>query len=118
MTFRLFGGGPRKLGIEYIEMGEQLAGYFKASGKTGVLVSSVDADGPAGKAGMKAGDVILKLDSETIADGDDLRRAVSRAEGGKEVTVTVQRDGRPLDLKVTLAKAEPRVRHRSTGVSM
>jgi serine protease Do len=115
-AFRFLVGGPRKLGIEYMEIGEQLAGYFKLAGKTGVLVSSVDTDGPAGKAGMKAGDVILKLGAETIEDGDDLREAVAEAKGGTEVTVTVQRDGRPLDLKVTLAKPEPKVRHRSTGI--
>jgi serine protease Do len=115
-AFRFLVGGPRKLGIEYMEIGEQLAGYFKLAGKSGVLVSSVDADGPAGKAGMKAGDVILKLGDETIEDGDDLREAVAEAKGGTEVTVTVQRDGRPLDLKVTLAKPEPKVRHRSTGI--
>jgi S1-C subfamily serine protease len=116
MVFRMRGGGPRKLGIEYMEVGEQLASYFKLSGKTGVLVSSVDAEGPAGKAGMKAGDLILKVDAEAIKDGDDLRDAVAEAEGGKEVTVTVQRDGRPLDLKVTLAKPETKVRHRSAGI--
>jgi serine protease Do len=118
MVFRMLGGGPRKLGIEYTEIGEQLASYFKLAGKTGVLVSSVDPDGPAGKAGVKAGDVILKLGAEAIEDGKDLREAVGEAEGGKEVTVTVQRDGRSLDLKVTLAKPETKVRRRSSGVSM
>jgi len=116
MVFRMLGGGPRKLGIEYMEIGEQLAGYFKLGGKTGVLVSAVSADGPAGKAGMKAGDIVLKLGAEAIADGDDLREAVAEAEGGQEVTVTVQRDGRPLDLKVTLAKPETKMRRRSTGI--
>jgi C-terminal processing protease CtpA/Prc len=116
-VFRMLGPGPRKLGIEYLEVGEQLAGYFKLTGKAGVLVSSVDADGPAGKAGMKAGDMILKFGREPIADGDALRDAVAAAEGGQEVTVTVQRDGRPLDLKVTLAKPETmKVRRRSTGI--
>jgi len=118
MVFRMFGGGPRKLGVEYLEIGEQLASYFKLAGKTGVLVATVDADGPAAKAGLKAGDVILKLGAKTIAAGDDLREAVSQAEGGKETTVTVQRDGRPLDLKVTLAKPESRVRRRPDGISM
>ena len=118
MVFRMLGGGPRKLGIEYMDVGEQLAGYFKLAGKTGVLVSSVDAEGPAGKAGMKAGDVVLKLDGKAIEDGDDLRDAVAAAEGGKEVTVTVQRDGRPVDLKVTLAKPETKMRRRSAGVSL
>jgi predicted metalloprotease with PDZ domain len=119
MVFRMFGGGPRKLGLEYMEMGEQLASYFKLGGKAGVLVTAVDADGPAAKAGVKAGDVILELGTESIRDGEDLREAVAEAEGGKEITITVQRDGRPLDLKVTPAKPErSKVRHRSAGVSL
>jgi serine protease Do len=116
-NFRFLVGGPRKLGIEYMDVGEQLAAYFKLAGKSGVLVSSVDADGPAAKAGMKAGDVILKLDGKAVEDGDALREAISEAEGGSEVTVTVQREGRPLDLRVTLAKPEePKLRHFSTGI--
>jgi S1-C subfamily serine protease len=63
-------------------------------------------------------DVVLKLGNETIDDGDDLREAVTEAEGGQEVTVTVQREGRPVDLKVTIAKPETKMKHRSAGVSM
>jgi serine protease Do len=66
---------------------------------------------------MKAGDLILKLDGKPIKDGADLRDVVGKAEGGKEVTVTVQRDGKPVDLKVTLAKPEA-PRHRTSGVSL
>jgi S1-C subfamily serine protease len=100
------GSGPRKLGIEYQEIEGQLAQYFKVGEGRGVLVTSVDEDGPAGKAGLKAGDVVLKFDGKAVKDGEDLRDAVRRAEGGKEVAVTVQRDGRPLDLKVQLAVPE------------
>jgi len=112
-------GGPRKLGIEYMEIGEQLAGYFKVSGKSGVLVASVDADGPAAKAGMKAGDIVTKIGAETIADAGDLHHAVAKAEPGSQLAVTVQREGRPVELKVTLAKPEPLVRKREArGVSL
>ena len=118
-AFKMLSGGPRKLGIEYMELGEQLAAYFKLSGKSGVLVTSVDADGPAAKAGLKAGDVIVKLGTDAIADGDDLRDALSEAEGGSEVAITVQRDGRPVELKVTLAKPEERRKRREArGVSL
>ena len=98
-----FGRGPRKLGLEYQEISGQLAKYFKVEGETGVLVTTVDPEGPAGKAGLKAGDVISKLGTRTIEDGDDLRRALDRAEPGSEVSLSVQREGRSLDLKVTLA---------------
>lgn len=117
--FRMLGGGPRKLGIEYMELGDQLAAYFKLSGQSGVLVTAVDADGPAAKAGVKAGDVILEIAAATIADADDLREAVSKADAGSEVAITVKRDDRPLELKVKLAKPEPRQKRREArGVSL
>jgi serine protease Do len=110
--------GPRKLGIEYMELGEQLAAYFKA-GSSSVLVTSVDEAGPAAKAGVKAGDVIVKLAGATVSGGDDLRQALSDAEGGSEVAVTVLRDGRPVELKVTLAKPDDRIKRREArGVSL
>lgn len=120
MMFRMLPGmgGPRKLGLEYIEMGEQLAAAYKLAGKGGVLVTSVDPEGPAAKAGVKAGDVILKFDGKAVAGAGDLRDSVAAAEGGKEVALTVQREGRPVELKATLAKREPRPRHAAAGVTL
>jgi S1-C subfamily serine protease len=112
-SFRFFGDrGPRKLGIEYQELTDQLARYFKVD--KGVLVTSVDEEGPAGKGGLRAGDVIVKFDGEPIDDADDLRDQVRKAEGGKDVSITVQRDGRPLDLSVKLAAPESRARGGET----
>ena len=93
---------PRRLGIEFQEVSGQLARYFKAEGDHAVLVTSVEEDGPAGRAGVKAGDLILKIDGQAVRDAGDLRRAVMRADSGQEVTLTVQREGRPIDVKVKL----------------
>jgi S1-C subfamily serine protease len=112
-------GGPRKLGIAYQEISGQLAGYFKLSADAGVLVTEVDEDGPAAKAGLKAGDVILAFDGKEIRDGDDLRRGVRDAETGRELGLKVQREGRPLDLSVTLAERDrerERARRRAAGI--
>jgi S1-C subfamily serine protease len=97
--------GPRRLGIEYQEISGQLARFFKLSDERGLLVTSVDADGPAGKAGVKAGDVILKFGGKDVREAKDLRPEVAKA-AGQEVTITVQREGRTLDLKVKVG--EPR----------
>jgi serine protease Do len=108
-------GGPRRLGIEYQEIGDQLAKYFKLAGDRGVLVSRVEEDGPAGKAGIKAGDVVLKIEGRSVRDGGDLRDELRKAEPGSEVSVTVQRDGKPVDFKIKLAGSpEPR---RTRGFS-
>jgi S1-C subfamily serine protease len=91
--------GPR-LGIRYHELSDQLAAYFKVD--DGVLVSSVDEGSPAAKAGLKAGDVIVKLNGTAVGDASALGGAVARLSAGTPATITVQRDGRPLDLKVTV----------------
>jgi membrane-associated protease RseP (regulator of RpoE activity) len=97
-------GRPRRLGISYEELGDQLAAYFKAP-EGSVLVTRVDPEGSAGRAGLKAGDVILKFNGKKV-EGRELREAVDKAEAGSEVTLTVQRDGRTSDLRVTLPKKE------------
>lgn len=100
---RLFSTGPRKLGLRYQEISGQLAQYFQLSQEAGVLVTDVEEDGPAAKAGIKAGDVVLELGGKSIRDGEDFRDAVRDAEAGKEVAVKVQRDGKALALKVNPA---------------
>jgi membrane-associated protease RseP (regulator of RpoE activity) len=105
-------GRPGRLGIGYQELGGQLAAYFKVP-EGSVLVSQVDADGPAGRAGLKAGDIILKVDGKAV-EGDELRDLVRKVEPGSEVVVTVQRDGQAQDVRITLPKTERRAPRRGT----
>jgi serine protease Do len=114
---RVFERGPRKLGIRYQEIEGQLAKYFKLPGDEGVLVTDVDEDGPAAKAGLKAGDVILQFAGKPVKGSSDLRRGVSDAEAGSEVAIQVQREGRVLDLKVKLAGEKDKGRPHASGES-
>jgi serine protease Do len=107
MLFPRHAHGPRRLGIEYQEISGQLAHFFRLPDDRGLLVTSVDEDGPAGKAGLKAGDVILKFGGKDVRDAEDLRHEVMHA-ASQEVTITVQRDGKALDLKLKLGALEPR----------
>ena len=95
------GGGPRRLGIEFDEVSGQYAKFLQAPGDHAVVVTSVEAGSAAAKAGLRAGDLILRFAGRDIRDARDLRSEVRKSEGGKELVVG--RDGRPLDLKVTLA---------------
>jgi serine protease Do len=100
-------GGARKLGIQYQEVSGQLARYFKLNEDAGILVSEVDADGPAAKAGLKAGDVILKFNGSAVTDSRTFREQVRKAEPGSDATLTVSREGRSLDLTVKLGGTAP-----------
>ncbi len=111
---RVIDARPARLGLSYQEVSGQLARYFKVEDGA-LLVTDVDTDGPAAKAGVRAGDVIVKADGKAVDGPEDLRRSLNSAAAGSEVTLTVQREGRPVDLKVTL-RGEGRTVHapRST----
>lgn len=120
--FTMFlGSGRPRLGIRFLEIEGQLADYFGLAGDTGVLVSSVDEDSPAARAGLEAGDIVLEVGGQAIRHGGDLRRAIRNVEGGGSVTLKLQRDGKPLEVEAVLPEAETPGRrfHRgATGVSL
>lgn len=72
-------------------MGPQLAEFFGAQGSAGLLVRSVDANSPASDAGLKAGDVVVKVNSVPVASGTDWMKVVHENRG-KPVSVIVIRD--------------------------
>lgn len=105
---RMVEARPGRLGLSYQELSGQLARYFKVE-EGALLVTEVETEGPAARAGLRAGDVIVKFNGKAVTDGSDLRRTLGEVASGTDVTVTVQRDGRPLDVKVT-PRGERRVR--------
>ena len=94
--------GRGRLGITYTEIEGQLAGYFKSPTENAILVNSVVEGSAAQKAGIKAGDLLVKLGSAAIEDASDLRGAVTALEAGKPSPATVWRDGRSVDLSLTI----------------
>lgn len=94
--------GPPRLGISFQEISGQLARYFEVPAEEGLLVSSVEEGGPAEAAGIRAGDVILKVAGREVHDAETLREQVARADPGEPLDVTVQRNGKALTLAVKL----------------
>ncbi len=81
-------------------MGPQLAEFFGATGGAGLLVRSVDGNSPAEEAGLKAGDVVVKINSISVANGTDWTRTV-HDNRGKPVPVVVLRDKHEQTLTLT-----------------
>jgi serine protease Do len=69
-----------------------------------VRVVEVVEGSPAEKAGLKAKDLIVKIDGQKIATLDDLSAVLAKKKPGDSVTVEVQRDARPMSLKITLGR--------------
>jgi membrane-associated protease RseP (regulator of RpoE activity) len=92
--------GRGRLGVRVQDLSEDLAAYFGV--KTGVLVSGVDAETPAAKAGIKAGDVITAVNGQSVAEPGDLRREMAKVDDGKTVDLAVTRDKKGLALKAEM----------------
>ena len=89
-----------RLGVGIQSLTDQLAEYFRAP-DGGVLVTSVRDDSPAQAAGLRAGDVIVRVGDEEVEDPGDLMSEISRAEAG-DVELRIVRDGREQSVRVTL----------------
>jgi S1-C subfamily serine protease len=74
----------------------------------GAVVRDVDPAGPAAKAGMKPGDVIVRIEDKDVANFDSLRKTLADHKAGDKLSVTVMRDGKEKKLTVTLAARRPR----------
>ncbi len=71
----------------------------------GLVVSRVEAGGPAAKAGVKLGDRIRKVNGQPVDSVDDAQRSIYGSGVGDRLTLGIERAGRTLDVVVTLAEA-------------
>lgn len=94
------GSRSAMLGVEAEALGQQLATYFGV--KDGVLVRSVIENTPAQKAGIKAGDIIAKVDGMTVASPSELSSAVRMASSKKTYSIDLMRDHKPVTVTVTV----------------
>jgi len=69
----------------------------------GAIIESVSKGGPAEKGGVRAGDIILGINGATVKDGDDLISHVADTPVGGQATLSIDRDGKPVSLKVAIA---------------
>jgi serine protease Do len=97
------------LGVGIQGVTSQLAESFGLKEKKGALVSQVFKDGPAARAGIKQGDIILEFDGKEIGNFGDLPRIVASTPVGKSVTIKVFRKGQIISLKATVAEMEEKI---------
>ncbi|RXZ44281.1 DegQ family serine endoprotease [Crenobacter cavernae] len=81
-----------RIGVVVQEVNKDLAASFGLPRAQGALVTNVAKDGPAGKAGLKPGDIVLKIDGQPIDTSSDLQRVISGILPGKAITMDVWRD--------------------------
>jgi len=104
-----------RIGVVIQEMTKELADSFGLPKATGALVNSVEKGAPADKAGIEAGDIILKFDGKTVNSSSDLPRIVGTTKPGYKAAVQVWRKGVTKDFSVTVAEfADEKVARQSS----
>lgn len=93
-----------RIGVSIQELTRDLADSFGLPRPAGALVSMVEPDSPAARAGMLQGDVIVRFDGRGIESSADLPRIVAAARPGSRATVELYRDGAPRTIEVELGE--------------
>lgn len=92
-----------RLGVVIQEVNQALADSFKLPAPQGALVARVEPDGPAAKAGLKAGDVVRSVNGQPVVTSGDLPAHLAAMSPGQEAKLKVWRDGREVDVTAKLA---------------
>ncbi|HEY0491268.1 MAG TPA: DegQ family serine endoprotease [Telluria sp.] len=95
-----------RMGVQIGEVSKEVAESLGLGKARGVEVSLVEAGGPADKAGIKVGDIILRYNGQPIERSADLPRLVGASPIGSRATVTVWRKGKQQDIAVSIAQLE------------
>jgi serine protease Do len=95
-----------RIGVGIQELSSELAPAFKLPEAKGAVVTTVEPGGPAQRAGIVPGDVILSFDGKPVTDATELPRLVAQARPGTDVSVEVWHDGARRTVKVNVAAAE------------
>ena len=98
--------GNGYLGIQLMDLTEELREFYGAPRDAGTLVSRIGEDSPAAAAGFEVGDVITAVAGEPTGSSWDVVRAVAQFDAEEEVSVEVVRDGAPVTLTATLGERE------------
>lgn len=96
-----------RLGVQVQTLDQSLANSFRLPAPNGALVDKVDPDSAAAAAGLRPGDVILKLDGTAIVDAGQLSARIGATTPGSHAALDIWRDGRPLTLTATIGTLSP-----------
>jgi len=104
----LDGEGGSWLGVETQEVSAEKAKELKFSNEHGALIGKVLADSPAAKAGLKENDVVTEINGQRVEGTTQFRRMIREIPAGRNVKLSVWRDGKQQTISATLGKSEER----------
>ena len=96
------------MGIGIADVTPENAKFFGDSAAMGGVVTQVEADSPASKAGLQIGDVITEVDGHKVSDAGELQVVIGQKQPGTKINLTVMRAGKTLTVPITLEELDSR----------
>jgi serine protease Do/serine protease DegQ len=96
-----------QLGVSVQDLTPELAQAFKIPANQGAVIAQVSPRSAAARAGLKEGDVVLRINDRAIRDGSSLRNAIGLLEVGEAVRLEILRNGQPLTLDAKVGEYVP-----------
>ncbi|MCE8001519.1 DegQ family serine endoprotease [Billgrantia ethanolica] len=90
------------LGVMIQPVSRDLAESFGMDSASGALIADLDPEGPAARAGLQAGDIVLEVDGEEVERSRNLPRLIGRVTPGNDAELTIMRDGERQEIAVTI----------------
>jgi Do/DeqQ family serine protease len=100
------------IGVEAQEITPEIADSFRLSSTNGVLIAGVLRGGPAEKAGLKPGDILVAIEGRPVKDPNSMLNLVAALVPGKPASIRFRRDNKDVDVQVAVGKRPTQQRRR------
>jgi len=100
------------IGVEAQEITPEIAESFRLSSTNGVLIAGVLRGGPAEKAGLKPGDILVAIEGRTVKDPNSMLNLVAALAPGKPASIRFKRDNKDVEVQVAVGKRPTQQRRR------
>jgi Do/DeqQ family serine protease len=100
------------IGVEAQEITPEIADSFKLSSTNGVLIAGVLRGGPAEKAGLKPGDILVEIAGKSVKDPNSMLNLVAALVPGKPASIHLKRDNKDVEVEVAVGKRPTQQRRR------
>jgi serine protease DegQ len=95
------------IGVEPQDITPELAESFGLGKKTGAIIAGVLKGGPADRAGMRPGDILVSIDDKPVADTTEMLNVIAQLTPGQQIAMTVLRKAQETKLNITVGKRPP-----------